>query len=106
MKSPDPAVLQALVDGIVNAVHPIRIVLFGSGARAAMHVGSDLDLMVVVPDGTHRRRTAQTIYASIRGLRVPFDVVVATPSDLARYGDHAGLIYRTILEQGRAVYAA
>jgi predicted nucleotidyltransferase len=80
--------------------------LFGSGARATMHESSDLDLLVVVPDGTHRRRTAQTIYSSIHGLGVPFDIVVATTSDLAHYGDRIGLIYRTILEEGREVHAA
>ncbi len=106
MTKPDVKVVQALVDGIVGAVQPLRIVMFGSAARGTMREGSDIDVMVVVPDGTHRRHTAQKIYASVRGLGVPFDVVVATPSDLERYGDHIGLIYHSILEEGREVYAA
>jgi hypothetical protein len=34
------------------------------------------------------------------------DVLVATPSVLERHRDNPGLIYRTILEEGREVYAA
>jgi hypothetical protein len=34
------------------------------------------------------------------------DIIVATPSDLERHRDNPGLIYRTILEEGREVYAA
>jgi hypothetical protein len=33
-------------------------------------------------------------------------VVVTTPSDLEKYGDIPGLIYKTALREGRTVYAA
>jgi len=29
--------------------------LFGSAARGDMHSDTDLDILVVMPDGTHRR---------------------------------------------------
>ena len=106
MTTPDSEELQRLINGIVTAVQPLRILLFGSAVRGTMHDRSDLDVLVVVPDGSHRRHTAQKIYTTVRGVGVPFDVVVATPSDLERYADHVGLIYRTILEEGREVYAA
>ena len=67
---------------------------------------SDIDLMVVMPEGTHRRHTAQKLYRDIQGFKVPFDVVVATPSDLIRYGNSPGLIYREVLREGKEVYAA
>ena len=46
-----------------------------------------------MPEGTDRRKVAM-------------DVLVATPSVLERHRDNPGLIYRTILEEGREVYAA
>ncbi|MBI3988841.1 MAG: nucleotidyltransferase domain-containing protein [candidate division NC10 bacterium] len=63
---PDPDVITQLVQSIVEAVHPLRIVLFGSAARGEMGTDSDIDVLVVMPEGVHRRRTAQLLY------RIPF----------------------------------
>ncbi len=98
--------LDRLVDEIVERVKPLRIVLFGSAARGDVGVRNDLDLLVVVQDGTHRRETAQKLYREISGIGVPFDLVVATRGDLERHADNKGLIYRTALQEGREVYAA
>ncbi len=67
---------------------------------------SDLDLLVVMPDGTHRRKTAQHLYRTLGGLGHPFDVIVATPADLRKHQDSVGLIYRDALREGREIYAA
>ena len=103
---PDPNTVDQLVHRIVELVHPLRILLFGSCARGEMGSDSDIDLLVVMPNGVHRRHTAQMLYRQIRGMGVPFDILVATPEDLEKHGDHVGLIYRTILQEGREVYAA
>lgn len=99
-------IIDCLVQAVVDAVRPLRIIVFGSAARGKMGPDSDVDLLVVMPEGTHRRRTAQSLYRKIRGVSVPFDVVVATPSDLEKHKDNSGLVYRTILREGKEVYAA
>jgi predicted nucleotidyltransferase len=98
--------LTTLVDRIVDAVNPLRIVLFGSAARGQMGPDSDVDVLVVMPDGTHRRRAAQYIHTRLFGIPFAVDVVVATPSDLSRHRDNPGLVYREALEEGRDLYAA
>ena len=98
--------IDVLVRRIVEEVHPIRIILFGSAARGIAKQESDIDLLVVMPEGVHRRRTAQLLYQNITGLRVPFDILVATPGDLEKHKNKIGLIYQTILQEGREVYAA
>ena len=103
---PTPRVLEDLVRQIVETVHPLRIILFGSAVAGGMGPDSDLDLLIVMPDGIHRRHTAQHLYRTISGVKVPFDLIVATPSDLERHKDNIGLIYRTILREGRTIYAA
>ena len=50
--------IEELVRRIVDAVHPLRIILFGSAARGEMGPHSDIDVMVVMPEGTERRDTA------------------------------------------------
>jgi hypothetical protein len=37
---------------------------------------------------------------------MPFDILVATPKDLEKHKENIGLIYRTVLQEGREVYAA
>ena len=98
--------LDELVRRIVEAVHPIRIILFGSAARGEAGPDSDIDVLVVMPEGTHRRRTAQYIYERLLGIGVPVDVVVVTARDLDEHKDDAGLIYGTALREGEELYAA
>jgi predicted nucleotidyltransferase len=103
---PNPEVVEQLVRRIIELVHPLRIILFGSAARGEMESDSDIDVLVVMPEGVHRRRTAQLLYRQIRGLGVPFDILVATPDDLERHKDNIGLVYQSILREGREVYVA
>ena len=98
--------IDELIQRIVEEVHPLRIILFGSAARGEMEPNSDIDLLVVMPEGVHRRRVAQLLYQKITRLGAPFDILVATPADLQKHKDNIGLIYRTILQEGREVYAA
>lgn len=100
------AELDRLVRGVVELAHPLRIILFGSAARGRRRPDSDVDLLIVVPEGTHRRQTAHQLYRGLSGVGVPFDLVIATPSDLERHRDNAGLIYGTILREGVELYAA
>ncbi len=102
----NPKVVESLVQKIVEAVHPLKIILFGSYAQDKANPDSDIDVLVVMPEGVHCRRTAQLLYRQIRGLGVPFDILVTTPKVLKKHKDNIGLIYRTVLKQGREIYAA
>jgi hypothetical protein len=46
------------------------------------------------------------IYGSVTDVTPPFDIVVATPGDLEKYGSSPGLIYHRNLRDGRELYAA
>jgi len=59
-----------------------------------------------MPEGTHRRHTAQYLYRVLAGTGIPFDVIVATPSDLERHKDNVGLVYYSVVREGVTVYAA
>ncbi len=102
----EQGVLDEVVKRTVKAVQPLRIILFGSAARGTMGQDSDLDLLVVVPDGVHRRQTAQAVYKSLRGIGFAKDVVVVTESDVREYGDNPSLIIYPALRQGKELYHA
>ena len=93
-------ILDDIVQRIVGAVQPTRILLFGSAAQGRMGPDSDGDLLVVMPDGIHRRRTAQDIYRSLTGLGIAKDIVVATESDVRNYADNPSLVLFPALREG------
>jgi len=102
----DPATLDEAVRRIVSTVQPQRVILFGSAARNEMGPDSDIDLLVVVRDGVHRRRTAQALYRSLTGLGFAKDLVVATESDLRDFGNEPSFVYKEALREGKELYRA
>ncbi|HSV30528.1 MAG TPA: nucleotidyltransferase domain-containing protein [Atribacteraceae bacterium] len=100
------AMLTELVRRIVEAVQPRRIILFGSAACGQMGPHSDLDVLVIMPDGIHRRETARQIYRALRRLGMPKDVVVVTESDVERFGNEPSLVIHPALSEGKEIYHA
>jgi uncharacterized protein len=98
--------LDRLVAKVVERVQPRRIILFGSAARGQLGPHSDLDLLVVMPDGVHRRRTAQSIYRALDGLGIPKDVVVVTESDVRQFSGEPSVVILPALREGKELYRA
>ena len=103
---PSDEQLDKLITRIVDAVHPLRIILFGSAARGEMGPDSDIDILVVMPEGANRRHTAEFLHTRLFGIPFAVDILVTTPSLLEKHRDNIGLIYRIILAEGMVLYAA
>lgn len=99
------AVIDDLVARIKSVVEPEQVIIYGSAAYGLMVKDRDIELLVVVSDGTHRRHTCQRIYKNFRGFGQPVYVLVATKNDLAKHKDDTGFIYGNILSEGKMVYA-
>lgn len=99
-------VLGEITKRITDAIHPTRIILFGSAARGAMTENSDLDLLVITQDGTNRRQAAQSAYKALRGIGVAKDIVVVTEADVKEHGANPSLILKPALAEGREIYHA
>ena len=104
--SADNPLLAEVIRHTVETVRPLRIILFGSAARGDMEANSDLDLLIVMPDGTNRRHTARRVYRALAGLGVPKDIIVVTEEDIRLYGDDPGLVIRPALSEGKELYRA
>jgi len=90
---------------IVRGFGPLRIVVFGSQATGEARPDSDIDLLVVMPDGTDERGTAIAIRRALDDLPVSKDVVVTTPARIRRYGDISGTLLHDALVSGATIYA-
>lgn len=104
--NPSKEVLDDAVRRILSVVKPRRIILFGSAARGNMGPHSDLDFLVVMPDGVHRRRTSAEIFKALRGLSLSKDVIVVTEQDVEQFGDNPSLIIRPAFSEGKELYAS
>ena len=98
------AVISTMVDRIVGQFHPTRVVLFGSRARGTASDWSDVDLLVVMPDGTDRRQTAIEMHVALGDLPAAKDIVVTTPAHIAQRGHVIGTVLRPALREGKVLY--
>ncbi len=104
--APDQETLDDLVDRIVRAVAPDRIILFGSSATGWRGPDSDLDVLVVKSGEYRRIDVMHAIRRELRGFAEEVDLVVATPAEMDSYSAHPGLVYRPALRWGKELYAA
>jgi predicted nucleotidyltransferase len=104
--NPDTNLLEELVERIVASVRPLTIVLFGSAARGDMTRHSDLDLLVIMPDGCNCREIAKTLYRRLRGLQFAKDILVIQQRDVDQHGNNPYLVIHTALSEGKELYRA
>jgi uncharacterized protein len=97
-------ILDEIVNRIISAADPDKIILFGSAARGAMKPDSDLDILVVKSGPIHRRKLSQEIYMNMFGVGQAVDIIVATPEDIERYGNTHALVLKSALQYGKVIY--
>ena len=102
----EKTVLDKIVSVILQQTQPLRIVLFGSAARGEMHPGSDVDIMIVVPEGVDGFQLAWSIYPKFTDLGVGVDLVVVTSDDLDRKRNDKSLVFNAAIREGIELYAA
>lgn len=84
---------------------PLKVILFGSFARGEASYHSDVDLLVVMPDGMEdERRVTVGILGALKDLPISKDVVVTTPEEIERRGDLVGTVFRPALREGKVLY--
>jgi predicted nucleotidyltransferase len=97
--------LPSVVARIVERFDPLKVILFGSRARGDAGSHSDVDLLVVMPDGIEdERRVTVEIRRLLRDMPVAKDVVVTTPEEIERRGDLVGTVLRPALREGKVLY--
>lgn len=98
------SVLNEVVNRVVNAVHPEKIMLFGLQAYGQPHRASDLDLLVVMESDLPRYKRSVPIYRALAGFLIPKDVLVYTPEEIAAWDEVPQAFVTTAMKQGRVIY--
>ena len=78
--------IQAVTQLIVERFEPEQIIMFGSCARGDTDENSDLDLLVVLPQGVEPPRRGNPIHAAIADhFLLPVDVLIRSADVIAKY---------------------
>lgn len=99
-------IIEEAVKRLVDAAHPQRIILFGSYARNEATPSSDMDLLVVVGEEIDRRGEMVRLLKVLRGLPIPFDVLIFTDGDIEDWGNVQGTVLYPALREGIVLYDA
>ena len=93
-----------MVERIVACAQPEKIILFGSHARGDARSDSDVDLLVVMPDGVDRRSSVIAMRVAVADMPLPKDILVTTPADIASRGQLRSTVLYAALNEGKVVY--
>ncbi|MBL8045492.1 MAG: nucleotidyltransferase domain-containing protein [Anaerolineales bacterium] len=97
-------VIRGVVWQIAQKFQPEKIILFGSYAYGKPHVGSDVDLLVIMETPLRNREQAAQIARALN-YRFGLDVLVRTPQQLAERLDLGDFFLQEVVTKGKVLYA-
>jgi predicted nucleotidyltransferase len=101
-------IIRGMVETIVREARPraLAVILFGSRAHGDHRPTSDVDLLVVLPEGVDTRHVRADLYNRLSGAGLPKDILAATPARLAAArGDYTSVLHWA-QERGVTLYQA
>jgi len=98
--------LDQVVERLVAASSPARIIVFGSVAMGTTTKDSDLDLLVLLDDVVDARKESVRLRAAIGDVGAPVDVIVMSRERFERTKQVIGGIAYPAHKYGRVIYEA
>jgi predicted nucleotidyltransferase len=100
----DTAAISSILERVLRAGRPEKVVLFGSRARGDAHPLSDLDLLIIEPSPEPRYRRARRYYRALADLPEEVDVVVYTPEEASEWNGVPQSFVTAALREGIVLY--
>lgn len=108
MKSTDqkiPVEINGIVERIVEAFTPEKIILFGSYAYGNATPDSDVDLLVIMDTDLPAAERNRTISRLLRPRRMAMDIVVKNPQEIQKSLHRVDPFIHEVLQKGVVLYA-
>lgn len=93
-----------LVDLLVQASNPRKIILFGSYTRGEQTPDSDLDIIVILDEVHDRLDDMVRLRRALAPMRMPIDVLVYSEDDVRQRGGWLGTVLHEALTEGWTLY--
>lgn len=96
--------IREIKERIVGAVHPEKIILFGSYAYGKPTKDSDLDLLVIMPSDEPMHKRVLPIRKLLLDVHVPKDIIVYTPDEVEKWKNVTNAFITSIMKKGKVIY--
>ncbi len=96
--------IDRMVKRLVDRFDPDQIILFGSHARGTAGPDSDIDLLVIMPVTGSKRAKQIEMRVALHDIRMPKDIILVTPEQVAQQRNIVGTIIRPALQEGKVLY--
>lgn len=96
--------LPDIVARIVEALHPEKIILFGSYAYGVPTPDSDVDLLIIMETTAPLRERHLPVCRLLRPRPFPVDIVVKTPREIEQALKQGNFFIRELLTKGKVLY--
>jgi predicted nucleotidyltransferase len=98
-----PEKVRTALSRIIESVHPLAIVAFGSRARGAHRSNSDLDLLVLLDPASQTKPTT-ALWALFSDLDLPVDLIAIDEPQHRWLSRSRNSIHSTIAREGVILY--
>jgi predicted nucleotidyltransferase len=96
--------IRQAVQRIVDAVHPDKVILFGSYAYGTPDEDSDVDLFVVMESDQSIRERMMLLSEILRPRPFPVDILTRTPTELEERLEIGDCFFKEIVTKGKVLY--
>ena len=93
-----------VVNRLVAAASPLRLIAFGSAARGDLAAANDLDLLVVEPELTSRYSETVRLQKALRGVLMSVDLVVTSQARFIERCRIPGTLEYAAHREGRVLH--
>jgi len=101
-------IISEMKDIIVDAVNPLKIILFGSYARGQVHPDSDLDFLIVdehpFGHGRNRRKQMTKLWKMLAHFSMPKDILIYSNDEVEHWRDAKNHIISRAFREGKVLY--
>lgn len=101
-------ILKEITRVIIEAVNPLKIILFGSHTRGNAAPDSDLDILIVeeYPFAPSRSRIKEigNIHRLLKHIRVPMDILVYSNQEFHEWMNAKNHVIAHAAREGRVLY--
>ena len=100
----DEQTMKQVVERIVAAARPRRVILFGSYGRGDADAGSDLDIMVIEPEVADRYAEMIRLHEAVGNIGPGVDVLVYSEAEYEQRSQVPGTVLYWARKEGQALY--